>query len=278
MPDARWYEQMYGGRDGKVLELEPGHKYFLSDAQAPGRGDLLDIGCGTGNFLAAARAAGYEVSGTELDRNAAGFAKEKLGLSRVFGLTIEGFAEKYPDEKFDVVTFFEVLEHQAEPAEFLEKVKACLRPRGYVGLSVPNRERWLTGPDVFDYPPNHFLRWSAGALRNFLNARGFETLSIREQPAGIGYAAQMINMSLRTGWSEKASAGAPESFREIMQLNPEEASAAMHVAPTARQRAMRLLGRVKAMACLPLAVAAYPYVRMRGFRGAYLYFLARLRG
>src|SRR5271169_2779009 len=51
MPDARWYEQMYGGRDEKLMALEPGHKYFLTDPLAPGRGDLLDIGCGTGNFL-----------------------------------------------------------------------------------------------------------------------------------------------------------------------------------------------------------------------------------
>src|ERR1700674_4359920 len=52
MPDAGWYEQMYGGRDEKLLPLEPGHKYFLADARAPRVGKLLDIGCGTGNFLA----------------------------------------------------------------------------------------------------------------------------------------------------------------------------------------------------------------------------------
>src|SRR5271169_6817325 len=66
MPDARWYEQMYGGRDEKLLPLEPGHKYFLTDPLAPGKGELLDIGCGTGNFLAAAREAGYGVTGIEL--------------------------------------------------------------------------------------------------------------------------------------------------------------------------------------------------------------------
>jgi 2-polyprenyl-3-methyl-5-hydroxy-6-metoxy-1,4-benzoquinol methylase len=167
MPDAQWYEQMYGGRDGKVLDLEPGHRYFLDDAAAPGRGELLDIGCGTGNFLAAARERGYDVSGTELDRNAAGYAREKLGLPQVFGLTVAGFAEKYPERKFDVVTFFEVLEHQAEPVSFLRSVKRCLRANGYVALSVPNRERWQTGPDVLDYPPNHFLRWSPAALDDF---------------------------------------------------------------------------------------------------------------
>jgi 2-polyprenyl-3-methyl-5-hydroxy-6-metoxy-1,4-benzoquinol methylase len=276
MPDARWYEQMYGGRDEKLMPLEPGHRYFLGDPLAPGRGDLLDIGCGTGNFLAAARDAGYTVSGTELDRNAALFAKEQLGLPRVLGLTVSEFAEKYPGEKFDVVTFFEVLEHQATPADFVEKVKSCLRPRGYIALSVPNRDRWLTGPDVLDYPPNHFLRWNAAALQNLLSAHGFEILSVKEQPADFVHTAQMINMSLRTGLARKAAGSAPASFRDVMQMAPQEAAAALHAAPTARQRAMQFLGRLKYLACFPIAIAAYPYVWLRGYKGTYLYFLARL--
>jgi SAM-dependent methyltransferase len=276
MPDARWYERMYDGRDEKLMPLEPGHRYFLGDALAPGRGDLLDIGCGTGNFLAAARDAGYSVSGIELDRNAARFAKEQLSLPRVLGLTISEFAERYPDDKFDVVSFFEVLEHQAAPLEFVEKVKTCLRPRGYVALSVPNRERWLTGPDVLDYPPNHFLRWNAGALRNLLSARGFEILSVKEQPADVVHTAQMINMALRTGLSQRATGNAASSFRDVMQMAPQEAAAALQAGPTARQRAVQFLGRMKYMACLPIAVAAYPYIRLRGYKGTYLYFLARL--
>lgn len=276
MPDARWYEQMYGGRDEKLMPLEPGHQYFLADPSAPGKGELLDIGCGTGNFLAAARTAGYSVSGTELDRNAARFAKERLGLPRVLGLTISEFTKRYADEKFDVVTFFEVLEHQAEPAKFLEKVKACLRTRGYIALSVPNRERWLTGPDVLDYPPNHFLRWNSGSLRRFLSSRGFEVLSVKEQPAGIGHTAQMINMSLRTGLSRQIAGSEPATFRDVMQLGLQEAAEALSKVPTSRERALQFLGRIKQTICYPIAVAAYPYVVLRGYRGTYLYFLARL--
>src|SRR5260370_18054407 len=44
MPDARWYEQMYGGRDERLLPLQPGHKYFLADPLASGRGSALDLG------------------------------------------------------------------------------------------------------------------------------------------------------------------------------------------------------------------------------------------
>jgi SAM-dependent methyltransferase len=277
MPDARWYELMYGGRDEKLLPLEPGHKYFLSDPLAPGRGELVDIGCGTGNFLAAARDAGYSVCGTELDRNAASFAKNRLGLPRVLGLTISEFAERYPDEKFDVVTFFEVLEHQAAPVEFLKKVKSCLRPRGYLALSVPNRERWLTEPDPLDYPPNHFLRWNVASLRNVLSAQGFEILSVKEQPAGVVHAAQMINMAMRTGLSRSANGEGAASFRDVMQMAPEEAAAALNAKPTVRQRAVQFMGRLKFMACYPVAVAAYPYIRLRGYKGTYLYCLARLK-
>ena len=60
---------------------------------------------------------------------AARFARERLGL-HVLPLTIAEFVENFEDETFDVVTFFEVLEHQIGPKEFLSSVKACLKPRG----------------------------------------------------------------------------------------------------------------------------------------------------
>lgn len=277
MPDARWYEQMYGGRDNALLRLESGHKYFFADARAPRSGELLDIGCGTGNFLVAARDAGYGVTGIELDRNAARFAKERAGLARVFPLTISEFSEQHREEQFDVVTFFEVLEHQAAPIEFLQNVRKCLRPGGFLALSVPNRERWMTGPDVLDYPPNHFLRWNVAALTKFLNAQGFEVLTIREQPAGVAHTAQMINMALRTGMTRAKAGEPPTSFRDVMQMAPEQAEAVLQAKPKIRQRAMEALGRIKHVACFPLAAAAFPYVRMRGYKGTYMYCLAQKR-
>ena len=277
MPDARWYEQIYGGRDEKVLPLEPGHKYFLADVLAPVGGKLLDIGCGTGNFLAAARDAGYDVTGIELNRNAAHFAKERLGLQRVLALTISEFAERHLKERFDVVTFFEVLEHQAAPIEFLQKVRMCVRPRGVIALSVPNRERWLAGPDVLDFPPNHFSRWNAKALTRFLNTQGFDVLSIREQPADVTYTAQMIHFALRTGLTQLVVGGESTSFRDVIQMTPDQARAVLQARPTTRQRMLATLGRIKYATCFLLALVAWPYVRMRCYKGAYLYCLARKR-
>ena len=277
MPDGSWYEQMYGSRDAHILPLEPGHKYFLADPRAPKSGDLLDVGCGTGNFLLAARGAGFQVSGTELDPAAIRFIQTALGIENVFPLTITGFAAANPAGKFAVVTAWEVLEHQADPVAFLRAIKSCLNPHGFLALSVPNRNRWLTGPDVLDYPPNHFLRWSAAALKNFLAAQGFEIVSLREQPAGISHTAQMINIALRSGLARPIAGTIQPAFREVMQMSPEQAASLLAAKPTLRQRLFSALSKVKLAVCYFLAIGAWPVVRLRRRKGTYLYCLARSR-
>jgi SAM-dependent methyltransferase len=275
MPDGLWYEGMYSPRDAVLMPLEPGHNYFLSDSNAPAQGELLDVGCGTGNFLVAAREKGYAVTGIELDGNAARFAKERTGLGRVLPLTMGQFAARYPSQKFDVITFFEVLEHQADPDAFLDAVLACLHPRGRIALSVPNRNRWMSGIDVLDYPPNHFLRWSAASLQRFLSSKGFEILTIREQPAGIAHIAQVFNMALRSGMTRRVAGEEEVSFRDLLQMSPEQTADALNTSPSLRRRIVRLLGHAKRLACYLPAFLAYPYIRLRRKKGTYLYCLAR---
>jgi SAM-dependent methyltransferase len=176
---------------------------------------------------------------------------------------------QHPDERFDVVTFFEVLEHQAAPSEFLKCVKSSLRPRGYIALSVPNRERWLTGIDVLDYPPNYSLRWNVAALRNALGLHGFEILTVHEQLVGLAHATQMINTMLRTGLTQLLAGETAPSFRDVIQMEPEEQIAQMRKVPSLRQRAVQVLGRMKSAACYPIAVASLPFVWWRGHKGTY---------
>jgi len=277
MPDAQWYERMYAGRDARLLPLEPGHRFFLKDAGFLPHGNLLDVGCGTGNFLLAARDAGFSVNGIELDISAARFAKHKCGLPNILPLTLAEFASQFPEEKFDVITFFEVLEHQASPGQFLSDAKACLCPGGYMALSVPNRERWRVGMDPLDYPPNHFLRWDGKSLKKVLAFHGFDVLSVREGTASISYAAQMINILLRTGMSRSLAPDLPPVFREAMQNPDKLPSSSPQPSFSLRLRAVQALGRLKAMACLPIACLSMPIIRLRGYKDSYLYCLARRR-
>ena len=274
MPDARWHSAVYG-RSERLLPLEPGHCFFLADQLAPRCGRLLDVGCGTGNFLLAANLAGYAVSGIDVDTAAARLATYYCPRARVFPLALESFRAHYPRQVFDVVTFFDVLEHQADPATFLAEARACLRPRGFIALSVPNRNRWQTGADALDYPPNHFLRWSPDSLVAVLKAQGFSIMSLREEKVSLHYAAQQINSKLRLG---SASSRTPEMPgwlpSEIPQLREENEE---HNRPglSLRARAIQRLSRWKYAACFPLAAAALPFVRYQGLAGPNLYCLAR---
>ena len=126
MPDAAWHESAYQDRDQTATPLEPGHRFFLSDPKVPKNGRLLDVGCGVGNFLSAARQAGFEVTGIELNQNAIRFARETYGLRELFAIRPDEFHTARPEKTFDVVTFFEVLEHQGDPQGFLNTAQRCL--------------------------------------------------------------------------------------------------------------------------------------------------------
>jgi hypothetical protein len=87
----------------------------------------------------------------------------------------------------------------------------------------------------------------------------------------------MLNMALRTGLTKPTDGEGSTSFRDVMQMAPADAEKVLARKPSARQRALQILGRAKYAACFPLAAVAWPYVRLRGYRGTYLYCLARLR-
>ena len=278
MPDAAWYEAAYQGRDSTVKPLEPGHLFFLSDLQAPKQGRLLDMGCGTGNFLAAARDAGFDITGIEPDQNAVQFAKEHYGLRNVFAAVPTEFQQAHPLEKFGTVTFFEVLEHQEDPQAFLETAKLFLNDDGFIALSVPNRNRWQIEEDPLDYPPNHLTRWSPAALRKFIESNGFEVLSLREERLHVRRAAQMLSAAFRTGLISRVAGERPPALSDLGQLPHDDVQRTVQrIQSDPRHSRAARFAHWKYRALLPLAALLLPYLRLRGRTGLYLYCLARRR-
>lgn len=276
MPDAGRYETAYQDRDRTAMPLEPGHQFFLADPKAPKRGRLLDLGCGVGNFLAAARDAGFVVSGAELNRNAVRFAREHYKLRDVVAATPQELRAARPNEQFDVVTFFEVLEHQDDPQLFLDAARDFLTSDGYIALSVPNRNRWQKGVETLDYPPNHLTRWSPLALSNFLVRNAFEVLSLCEEPLRIRRAAQVMSMGLRTGLMKRVTRDPIPTMADLVEMRPEEmARAIARLGQESRQRIASRLARWKNSAMIPGAALLLPYFRLRKRTGLYLYCLAR---
>src|SRR3989344_8418016 len=179
--DREWYEHVnpYKARQLGGIKLRGYHKLFLKKyASLPKNTKILDLGCGAGEFLSELKKRGYEVFGMDFDREAIQIAKDTFGLENVFALSFEEFCQKSDLPKFDMITFFEVIEHLADPVGFIENVKNLLRPGGKIILSTPSRKRVLPNLNSWDFPPHHFTRWDATALSNILSRFDFSVKNI----------------------------------------------------------------------------------------------------
>ena len=141
-------------------------KVSLLNKLAPRRGQLLDYGCGTGHFLAAAKSAGWQVSGLEPNARARAEASERLGQP----VGQESLASFQPGT-FDAITLWHVLEHVHLLNETLAQLTALLKPDGVLLVAVPNvesldaqhyRELWA----AYDVPRHlyHFAPKTMGQL------------------------------------------------------------------------------------------------------------------
>ncbi|WP_448587358.1 class I SAM-dependent methyltransferase [Thermocrinis sp.] len=171
------YEKLHSPPDTK---LGSNHRAFFKNFPGPWSGKLLDVGCGNGKFLMVAKGYGFEVWGVDMDIKSVEIARSVVGES-VKAMSLEHFVDFVRERgvSFDVVTFFEVLEHQDKPLVFLERIKSILKPGGYISGSVPNRDRWLTYDSEWDYPPHHLLRFSKQSLENLLSTAGFGNIQVK---------------------------------------------------------------------------------------------------
>jgi len=99
------------------------------------KGSLLDIGAGYGQFLHHAQPFFSEVSGTEVSESAVALAKQKYGLSLLAGQVEE---LDLPQQSFDTITLFHVLEHVPDPSMLVNRCHALLRAQGILIIAVPN--------------------------------------------------------------------------------------------------------------------------------------------
>jgi 2-polyprenyl-3-methyl-5-hydroxy-6-metoxy-1,4-benzoquinol methylase len=98
-------------------------------------GSLLDVGAGTGQFLAHAKKHFHPVAGTELSASACAIAREKYGFALLAG-SIEDI--DFKDQRYSMITLFHVLEHVPYPLRFLRRCRDLLPPGGMLVIAVPN--------------------------------------------------------------------------------------------------------------------------------------------
>ena len=94
---------------------------------------VLDFGCGSGGFIHGVKSFATYVAGVELERD-----KRDYLISE--GIDCFPSVDEIPDEKYDVITLFHVLEHLPEPIEILDKLEKHLSQGGKMIIEVPNAD------------------------------------------------------------------------------------------------------------------------------------------
>lgn len=130
------------------------------------KGSLLDIGCGTGDFLSAAKNNGWSVTGIEPNEAARTKANSKTD-NKVFDTSK---LETLSDNSFDVITLWHVLEHLPDLQSQVQVFKKLLKPNGSLIIAVPNHKSF----DAIHYNefwaaydvPRHLWHFSQSSIKN----------------------------------------------------------------------------------------------------------------
>src|SRR3989442_1113 len=184
-------------------------------------GLLLDVGCGGGHLLRAARQRGWGAVGTDLSWEACTVARESEGL-----VAVQADAGRLPfrDGSLGVVTLVNVVDQAGEPNAILRETYRVLAPGGLLALRVPNASfhrpwvrtlsalglvaRWREW-DV--YPIIHHFAFTAPGLRCLVERAGFTVLELKNsalaaseargwQRALVAVAAASVARASRNRW------------------------------------------------------------------------------
>jgi SAM-dependent methyltransferase len=204
--DEGWRKELKIGKEERgnlQINLE-----FLAQAGVLEATDrVLEIGCGIGSVVFELSRQGYEVTGTDISREAISYGQKKYGNIRLEVQAAETL--EYDDESFDIVLSFDLFEHVAATDKHLSEVGRVLRPEGHYLFQTPNKYSNV----VYETLWTKSLQWrryhpslhSPGQLKRRLAKHGFETRFVKMNPVNeftlkklqrlgpIGYVFKKVN-------------------------------------------------------------------------------------
>jgi 2-polyprenyl-3-methyl-5-hydroxy-6-metoxy-1,4-benzoquinol methylase len=197
--DEGHYQEVYASQDYQDIVRDLGvksHEYRVErfgreriglmaphlDAPAP---RYLDVGCSTGFVVEAARAAGWNATGIDLNPSAIAFGAARGLDLRALALEDAGFESG----SFDAISLFDVLEHLLDPVRTVRACASLLRPGGILFLYVPNYDsasRLLMGKDAhFIWPTHHLNYYTPTTIRDLMARERLETVYLATEGLDI---------------------------------------------------------------------------------------------
>jgi SAM-dependent methyltransferase len=179
----------------EVRELIARHRLSMVGSLVR-QGRWLDLGCSSGDLVAAVEATGIEAEGLDLSMEAVERARAR-GL-KVRCLPVEAFE---PAHAFETVSAFDLLEHLLDPRGFLRRVRGWLRGDGHLLLTTPDvrsvyprllmRRHWF-----YYWPDEHLFYFDRSTVTRLLEEEGFEVMRISRatKPLTMDYAARSLEL------------------------------------------------------------------------------------
>ena len=152
------FEKLYQAVKNIALK----NKLNLINSLSENKGKILDIGAGTGDFLAFVKQNGWQTIGVEPSQKAKEIALKK-------GVDFVNETSELDNQSFDIITMWHVLEHVPDLEKQIHELKRLLKPNGTLIVAVPNfksfdanhyKEFWA----AYDVPI-HFWHFSKTAIK-----------------------------------------------------------------------------------------------------------------
>lgn len=161
-------------------------------------GRVLDMGCGTGEFLSYLKSRGYLTTGVE-----PGTGARELAIAN-HSLEVLPSLEQVPAlEQFQVITMWHVLEHVHDVRDTLKKLHARMTPGGLLLIAVPDRESWDAhhyGGNWAAYDvPRHLSHFRRADLGRLLPEHGFGLKGTKPMWFDAPYVAMLSEKNLGAG-------------------------------------------------------------------------------
>lgn len=141
---------------------------------------ILDVGCGSGDTLMALKELGWDVYGLEIDKNAVKIARERDLLNVKLGEYEE--IENFPNDYFDCIRLYHVIEHIPDPRNCLRLIYKKLKPGGEVILGTPNSDSAVSklfGKFWYNLDiPRHLFIFSPKTLSRIVQNEGYSHISL----------------------------------------------------------------------------------------------------
>jgi 2-polyprenyl-6-hydroxyphenyl methylase/3-demethylubiquinone-9 3-methyltransferase len=138
---AKWWDK--DGEFRPLHQINPLRVNFIEERSSVEGKKVLDVGCGGGILAEALNELGANVTGIDASENTIGVAKShssSIGSDVIYiQNTIEEFISSHPNEKFDVITCLEMLEHVPSPNEIIKSCSNLLKEDGNIFFSTINR-------------------------------------------------------------------------------------------------------------------------------------------